>query len=206
MLQILLVRHGKPAFDDWTPVAGAAFATWVRGYDEAPIDVTVPPPPRLRAQALAMGCVATSTLRRACESAALLAADRAFVCEPIFAEAGLPSSIHLTLALAPRHWAFLLRVAWFCGLSHRAESLRDARTRAHRAAERARFAGWAGTALPQAPPFGQSSRCSARPNKRLKLAGARVGRIALPRQQGFLSATPPPCARGYCARSLSAIR
>jgi len=136
MLQILLVRHGKPAFDDWTPVAGAAFATWVRGYDEAPIDVTVPPPPRLRAQALAMGCVATSTLRRACESAALLAADRAFVCEPIFAEAGLPSSIHLTLALAPRHWAFLLRVAWFCGLSHRAESLRDARTRAHRAAER----------------------------------------------------------------------
>ena len=136
VLQIFLVRHGKPAFDDWTPVAGVAFASWVRGYDEAPIDVTVPPPPGLRAQASAMGCIATSTLRRACESAALLAPGRSFVCEPLFAEAGIPSSIHLSLALAPRHWTFLSRVAWFCGWSRRAESLREARTRAHRAAER----------------------------------------------------------------------
>jgi len=36
---------------------------------------------------------------------------------------------------------------------------------------------------------------------RLKLAGARVGRIALPRRPAFLSAAPPPRAR-----SLSAIR
>jgi len=44
------------------------------------------------------------------------------------------------------------------------------------------------------------------PNKRLKLSGARVGRIAFPRWLAFLSAAPPPCARGHCARSLSAIR
>jgi hypothetical protein len=40
---------------------------------------------------------------------------------------------------------------------------------------------------------------------RLKLAGARVGRIA-PRWLAFLSAARSPCARGHCARSLSAIR
>src|SRR5207253_9849779 len=45
-----------------------------------------------------------------------------------------------------------------------------------------------------------------RPNMRLKLPGARVGRITLPRQRAFLSAAPPPCAGGRCARSLSAIR
>ncbi len=45
-----------------------------------------------------------------------------------------------------------------------------------------------------------------RPNKRLKLPGARVGRIALPRWPAFLSAAARPCARGRCARSLSAIR
>ncbi len=45
-----------------------------------------------------------------------------------------------------------------------------------------------------------------RPNKRLKLAGARVGRIALPRRLAFLSAARSPCAHGRCARSLSAIR
>jgi hypothetical protein len=33
------------------------------------------------------------------------------------------------------------------------------------------------------------------PNKRLKLAGALVGRIAFPRWLAFLSAAPPPCAR-----------
>jgi len=44
------------------------------------------------------------------------------------------------------------------------------------------------------------------PNKRLKLAGARVGRIAFPRRLAFFPAALPPCARGRCARSLSAIR
>ena len=44
------------------------------------------------------------------------------------------------------------------------------------------------------------------PNKRLKLAGARVGRIALPRWLAFLSAVPKRCASQPFARSLSAIR
>jgi len=44
------------------------------------------------------------------------------------------------------------------------------------------------------------------PNKRLKLPGALVGRIALPRRLAFLSAAPPPCASPHAARSLSAIR
>src|SRR6266487_6225979 len=46
----------------------------------------------------------------------------------------------------------------------------------------------------------------AQPNKRLKLPGALVGRIALPSWLAFVSAVPPPCASGHCARSLSAIR
>jgi hypothetical protein len=44
------------------------------------------------------------------------------------------------------------------------------------------------------------------PNMRLKLPGARVGRIAFPRRLAFLFAAPSPCASGHCARSLSAIR
>ncbi len=43
-------------------------------------------------------------------------------------------------------------------------------------------------------------------NKRLKLSGAQRGRIAFPRWLAFVSAVPLPCARGHCARSLSAIR
>ena len=49
--------------------------------------------------------------------------------------------------------------------------------------------------------------CGVQPNKRLKLAGAhKEGRIALPCWLAFLSAAPPPCGRGRCARSVSAIR
>ncbi len=44
------------------------------------------------------------------------------------------------------------------------------------------------------------------PNLRLKLPGARVGRIALPRRPASLSAAATPCAGGPVARSLSAIR
>src|SRR5207244_1148761 len=53
--------------------------------------------------------------------------------------------------------------------------------------------------------WSQLSACPA-PNMRLKLAGARVGRIALPRWPAFVAAVPPPCAGKRCARSLSAIR
>jgi len=58
-----------------------------------------------------------------------------------------------------------------------------------------------------APPLQKCFRLRKEPpNMRLKLPGALVGRIALPRRPAFVSAAAPPCARGYCARSLSAIR
>ncbi len=50
----------------------------------------------------------------------------------------------------------------------------------------------------RAAPIGRSvAACwGVLPNKRLKLPGALVGGIALPRQRAFLSAAPPPCAGG----------
>jgi len=43
-------------------------------------------------------------------------------------------------------------------------------------------------------------------NNALEADGRSVGRIAFPPQRAFLSAAPPPCASGRCARSLSAMR
>lgn len=117
-------------------MAGSAYGAWIRSYDEAPIDVTLLPPADLRARVAAVGCVTTSPLRRSRESAALLAPGRPVICDALFAEAGVPSTIPLSLARAPRFWTLLFRVAWYCGLSQGAESVRDARRRARRAAER----------------------------------------------------------------------
>lgn len=136
MLQILLVRHGTPAVDYRTRIPGSAFGAWLRSYDEAPLDVTSLPPADLRARVSTIGCIASSPLRRSRESAALLVPGRPVVCDALFAEAGIPSAIYLSLALRPRYWTLLLRVAWFCGWSGGAESVHEARRRAHRAAER----------------------------------------------------------------------
>jgi broad specificity phosphatase PhoE len=136
MLQILLVRHGRPAVDFRTRIPGSAFGAWLRSYDEAPLDVASVPPADLRARVATVGCIASSPLRRSRESAAHLAAGRPVVCDALFAEAGVPSTIRLGLALRPRHWTLLLRVAWFCGWSGGAESVQGARRRAQSAAER----------------------------------------------------------------------
>jgi broad specificity phosphatase PhoE len=136
MLQILLVRHGRPAVDYRTRIPGSAFGAWLRSYDEAPLDVTFLPPADLRARVSTIGWIASSPLRRSRESAALLAPGRPVVCDALFAEAGIPSTIHVSLALRPRHWTLLLRVAWLCGWSRGAESVHEARRRAHRAAAR----------------------------------------------------------------------
>ncbi|SRR5258705_182151 len=135
-LLILLVRHGKPVCDDRTPVAGSSFATWVRDYDAASIDAGVPPPATLKARAEAVGCIATSNLQRARESAQLVAPNRPILSDALFAEAEIPAAISMRLTLAPRYWSVLARAAWFCGWSRGVESLRQARIRAQRAAER----------------------------------------------------------------------
>jgi broad specificity phosphatase PhoE len=136
MLKIFLVRHGRPAADFRTRIPGSAFGAWLRSYDEAPLDVTSVPPADLRARVATVGCIASSPLRRSRESAALLAPGRPGVCDALFAEAGVPSTIGLSLALRPRYWTLLLRVAWLCGWSDGAESVHEARRRAQRAAER----------------------------------------------------------------------
>jgi broad specificity phosphatase PhoE len=130
------VRHGKPVVNRRTPVPGFAFGDWIRSYNEAPLDVTYLPPASLRARVPAMGCIATSPLRRSRESAALLAPGRPLVCDALFVEAGSPHTTRLRLALPPALWTLLFRVAWFCGRSQDAESLREARRRAQSAAER----------------------------------------------------------------------
>jgi broad specificity phosphatase PhoE len=136
MPEIVLIRHGKPACDDRTPIPGTDFARWMRDYDDAGLDATLAPPEGLRAHAAAMGCIATSTLKRSRESAQLLVPGRSVTGDPLFVEAEIPSRFSVRLSLAPRSWSVLARAGWFCGWSDGVESWREARGRARRAAER----------------------------------------------------------------------
>ena len=175
MLQIVLVRHGRPAIDYRTRVAGSGYGDWIRRYDEAPLDLTVPPPAGLFMRLAAVGCVATSPLRRSLESAQLLAPGLPLVCDPLFAEAGIPSTLPFSLALPPRYWTLVFRVAWSWGLSQDAESLRAARRRAQRAAMRlAELAREHGSVVLVG--HGQINRLIARALRRMGWKGVGAGR------------------------------
>ncbi len=136
MAEILLVRHGRPLCEYGTRVRAPDFSGWVQAYEDAPIDVALPPPADLRSRAQAAAYIVTSTQRRARESAALLAPTRPYLSEPVFDEAKIPTGINLPLSLRPIHWIVLARLAWFCGWSGQVESVREVRSRAARAAAR----------------------------------------------------------------------
>ena len=128
--QVLLVRHGRPLWDERSPIRGTEFGSWVRGYDEAPLDPSTEPPVRLREQTVRFECVVTSTLRRSIESARLLVPGRSLVHDSVFDEASQPTNLPFRFRLPAKVWDAVSRGAWLCGWTGTAESFTEARARA----------------------------------------------------------------------------
>lgn len=135
MREILLVRHGRVSCDRRTRIRGREFGGWVMAYDAASLDLSLAPPRGLVDQIAATEYIATSTLRRAIESAALLAGGRPVISDSLFDEAGVPVRFPFGLALRPEQWDVVARTAWFAGWSGAGESFRQATRRADRAGE-----------------------------------------------------------------------
>ena len=134
VMQIILARHGKPAWDLRTPIPGHALAEWLRGEADAPLDSSPRPSAELERLSRTAKCLITSPLRRSRDSARLLAPATAPLIDPCFREAELPSAFRSSLRLRPELWAGLARSAWFCGWSAGVETFRAARERASKAA------------------------------------------------------------------------
>jgi broad specificity phosphatase PhoE len=131
---IVLARHGKPEWDERTPIAGHALAGWIQGRDAAPIVAGYPPPPDLVRIAGSSGVLAASPLRRSLESAEAVAPGVPPVVNPLFREVFLPTEIRSGLRLPPKVWSSLARLVWYGGWSPGVESYAEARLRAARAA------------------------------------------------------------------------
>lgn len=131
---IVLARHGKPAWDEKTPIPGHGLAAWVQGRDAAPIDPSLSPPAELVGIARSSRVLAASTLRRSIESAALVAPGVAPQVKELFGEVFLPTEIHAGLRLPPKVWTSIARSAWYTGWSPGVESFAEARKRAALAA------------------------------------------------------------------------
>jgi broad specificity phosphatase PhoE len=135
-MQIVLVRHGRIAWEFLTLIPGYALGEWRRGEDAAPLDSTYRPPPGAELERLirTAASLIASPLRRALESARLLAPAAEPLIDARFREAELPTAIRSRLRLPAKVWAGLARAAWFGGWSDGVESFRDARARAASAA------------------------------------------------------------------------
>ena len=135
-MRIVLVRHGKPSAVSVAPIAGHDIGRWVRHYNDAGITRELAPPVVVCDLASSAGCVVVSTLRRARESAAWLAASKDVRVDPELREAALPESLATSIRLPPGAWVVLARVAWWLNWSESDETIAMTRLRAGRVADR----------------------------------------------------------------------
>lgn len=145
-VRIVLVRHGRPAFDHRGWIAPKDMGARIARYGYAGIQTNAGADTETvgerQAYAAAVtaargaGCIAASDLARSKQSARLLANGRELLCEPLFREADMPYCKWGWPVLPYRLWCAMFRVAWLCGFSAQAESLADAEARARDAAQR----------------------------------------------------------------------
>ena len=137
-MRIILVRHGHPdvASDDLRPIAGSDLSRWYRRYNDVGVASASSPPEALRDVAAAAGCIVASDLRRAIESAALLAGARQVHLDPDLREVGFPEGLNVSTRLPPGVWVMIARAGWLIDLWECDESKSAVRQRAGRLADR----------------------------------------------------------------------
>jgi broad specificity phosphatase PhoE len=133
-MRVVLVRHGHPAVlpEARRPIAGTELGGWYRGYNDVGLAAASPPPDGLRATAAAAGCIVASDLRRAVESAQLLAGAKPVQIDADLREVGFPERLNASMRLSPGVWVMIARAVWLldgceCEESRRAVSQRAAR-------------------------------------------------------------------------------
>jgi broad specificity phosphatase PhoE len=134
-MEIVLVRHGPPAPIPRRLVSGHDLGDWLLSFNAAGLSHTDAVPETTRELVKSVRCVLASDLPRSVESAKLLS-SRGVSVDSDLREAGLPSSMGVSLRLPPGIWVVLARVAWWLNCRRSVESTTETRARAKRAADR----------------------------------------------------------------------
>jgi broad specificity phosphatase PhoE len=134
--QIILVRHGRPAAANATPISGREVGQWVIHYNGLGIDRGCPPPLALSRLVASAGCVMASDLRRARESAEWLCSQTPLRIDSELREAVLPDALPSSLRMHPGVWVVLARIGWWLDWCASEESVDATRQRAGRTADR----------------------------------------------------------------------
>ncbi|HET6437798.1 MAG TPA: histidine phosphatase family protein [Anaeromyxobacter sp.] len=173
-MEIVLVRHGRVAFDRRARVHQPDLAARLAQFREAGIVQGTIPPPKVRRLAERVAHLTSSDLPRAVESARALARSQPVPADALFREADVPPDLPLPLPLRFSTWVALGRLAWLLGYTSQCESGRQVRERARRAALRlAQLASQHGSVMLVG--HGYFNILLARELRRLGFQGPRLG-------------------------------
>jgi broad specificity phosphatase PhoE len=134
MMQITLLRHGKPAFELKGSVRGKDLGMIAKSYDLS--DIVGTPPRKTVAAIQGEHFVVCSHLPRSVESAKALGYTEVHIRDPLYCETAIPHFSGGSIPLPIGFWIIILRLMWLFGFSRNGESLADARRRARRATTR----------------------------------------------------------------------
>jgi len=129
-MQIILMRHGRPAIDNQQWLSARDFGTWVGHYDAASIDPASPPPPEAIRQVRQAAYVLCSPLPRSLTSATALGIPSPHGRDAAFRELEMPHADWRFPILPVGLWSVLFRLAWALGYHRHAESFAAGRVRA----------------------------------------------------------------------------
>ncbi|EPK7283783.1 histidine phosphatase family protein [Citrobacter farmeri] len=132
-MEIILMRHGKPAFTGSLKVMSLEMAEWISRYDLSDTGSDMPPQSSKTLASSAL-CIISSPLPRARSSLTALGREPDLIDE-VFREADLPVFRIPAFRLSPIFWASVFRIMWFCGISRNVEPLGIAKQRAVQAAD-----------------------------------------------------------------------
>ncbi len=133
-MEIILMRHGRPASVDRGHIAPVDMERWIEHYNRSLVETDGVPAASLEL-AGAAACIVASTASRALSSVEALGHTPA-IADAIFCEAQLPFAPWRFPRLSPFVWAAFFRLLWFWGYANGSESLREASTRARAAARK----------------------------------------------------------------------
>jgi broad specificity phosphatase PhoE len=134
--RIIIVRHGRPVLNrnegprlDWR-----AYRDWWSRYEQSPLADDQKCPDALIAEVRDDAVAFSSVRPRAMQTADALAGGRMVTRDPTFNEAPLPPP-RWGAKYLPKTWNKIARVAWLMGHHDGDEHVRDARSRASKAAD-----------------------------------------------------------------------
>ncbi|MDX7857563.1 MULTISPECIES: hypothetical protein [Aeromonas] len=128
------MRHGQPKLAGTDKMSALEMKDWIEQYDSS--DITkYPVPDASRQLAATAKVIVSSNLPRALTSVQALGLKPALI-DGLFCEAQLPYGHWILPRLSPFAWAFILRILWLWGYSHRVESVGTAKMRASTTAQR----------------------------------------------------------------------